>query len=319
MLFYLDNWESMSPDVFSVGPFAPQMNNIVVNLQRQAHGINENYGREIMELHTLGVKGGYTQEDVIAVAKCFTGWTVRDPSTTATFVFAPFMHDFGEKTVLGHKLPAGRGEQDGLDVIEILAHHPSTARFISRKLAVRFVADNPPQALIDRMAATFTKTDGDLRAVVETMISSPEFFSEGAFQAKIKSPFEMVVSALRAMSADATDASSLAQKIADLGQPLYERVDPGGYPGTGEVWLNTATLFGRVNFAATLTSGQIAGVKLNASQLEGHTAVETAREILGADASPQMQEALAKGVEGMDLSPRYVAGLVMGSPDFQRR
>jgi uncharacterized protein (DUF1800 family) len=291
----------------------------VQNLQRQAHGINENYGREIMELHTLGVKGGYTQADVIAVAKCFTGWTLREPATTASFTFAPFMHDFNEKTVLGHKLPAGRGEQDGLDVIDILARHPSTAKFISRKLAVRFVADNPPQALVDRMAATFTKTDGDLRAVLETMISSPEFFSEGAFQAKIKSPFEMAVSAVRAMNGDATDASSLAQKIADLGEPLYGRVDPAGYPNTAESWLNTAGLFGRVNFAATLTSGQISGVKLNTARLEGHTPAQTAREILGADASPQMQEALAKGVDGMDLSPRYVAGLVMGSPDFQRR
>ncbi len=162
MLYYLDNWESVAPDTFEVGPYAPRRgilngvpNSIIPNgLQRLAHGLNENYGREIMELHTLGVKGGYTQEDVIAVARCFTGWTVRNPERPE-FVFAPFMHDFGEKTVLGHRIPAGGGEQDGLAVIDILAHHPSTAKFISLQLARHFVADDPPQALVDRMAHDF--------------------------------------------------------------------------------------------------------------------------------------------------------------------
>ncbi len=157
-----------------------------------------------MELHTLGVNGGYTQDDVIAVARCFTGWTVTNPENPE-FVFAPFMHDFGEKTVLGHKIPAGGGEQDGLQVIDILAHHPSTAKFISKELAQRFVADDPPQALVDRMAQTFMKTDGDLRAVMQTMFTSPEFFSEGAWQAKVKSPLEMVVSAVRAFNGETTD------------------------------------------------------------------------------------------------------------------
>ncbi len=173
---------------------------------QQAHGLNENYGREVMELHTLGVKGGYTQDDVINVARCFTGWTVRDP-IDPEFVFAAFMHDSGEKTVLGHKIAAGGGEQDGLQVIDILAHHPSTAKFISRELAQRFVADDPPQALVDRMAQTFTKTDGDLRAVLETLFTSPEFFSEeeAAWQTKVKSPFEMVVSAVRAVGGETSD------------------------------------------------------------------------------------------------------------------
>ena len=148
-------------------------NSIIPNgLQRLSHGLNENYGREIMELHTLGVKGGYTQADVVNVARCFTGWTVRNPENPE-FIFAPFMHDFGEKTVLGHKIPAGGGEGDGLKAIEILAHHPSTAKFVSLGLARHFVADNPPQALVDRMAQTFLKTDGDLRAVMETMFHSP--------------------------------------------------------------------------------------------------------------------------------------------------
>src|SRR4029077_19239774 len=228
MLYYLDNWESMAPGGFQVGPFAPRR--AIVNglpntilpgpFGRIAHGLNENYGREVMELHTLGVNGGYTQKDVIEVARCFTGWTVTNPENPE-FVFAPFMHDFGEKTVLGHKIAAGGGEQDGLQVIDILARHPSTAKFISRELAQRFVADDPPQALVDRMAQKFTKTDGDLRAVLETMFTSPEFFSEGAWQAKVKSPFEMVVSAVRALGAEAADAFTLVQKIADLGEPLY--------------------------------------------------------------------------------------------------
>src|SRR5205085_1051806 len=169
------------------------------------HGLNENYGREIMELHTLGVNGGYSQDDVIAVARAFTGWTIYDLQKFAEFQFNPGMHDRKEKVVLGHTIAAMGGEQDGLQVIDILAHHPSTAKFISRKLAQRFVADAPPAALVDRMATTFTRTDGDLRAVVETMVGSPEFLSEGAWRAKVKSPLELVVSAIRATNADVSD------------------------------------------------------------------------------------------------------------------
>src|SRR5215467_185884 len=221
----------MSPTEYNVGPFAPRQGNLNGKanpgpLDRIAHGLNENYGREVMELHTLGVNGGYTQADVIAVARCFTGWTIRLPNTKPEFVFAPFMHDYKEKTVLGHKIPAGGGESDGLAVIDMLAHHPSTAKFISKKLAQRFVADDPPKALIDRMAATFTKTDGDLRAVMQTMFSSVEFMSGGAFQSKMKSPLEMIVGAIRAMNADVTDTFAIAQRIADLGQPLYGKIEP---------------------------------------------------------------------------------------------
>ena len=193
MLIYLDNAQSVVPredlPMPVVGPNqAPP----------RRPGLNENYGRELLELHTLGVDGGYTQEDVIAVARAFTGWTVYDPQRYAEFQFNPGGHDRKEKVVLEHKLPAGRGEQDGIDVIGILAHHPSTAKFISKKLAQRFVSDDPPQALIDRMAATFTKTDGDLRAVLQTLFSSVEFSSEAAWQSKLKSPLEMVVGSVRA-------------------------------------------------------------------------------------------------------------------------
>jgi uncharacterized protein (DUF1800 family) len=325
MLYYLDNWESMAPGSFDVGPFAPRRgfvngvaNAILPGNAGQAHGLNENYGREIMELHTLGVNGGYTQADVIAVARCFTGWTVRDPGADPEFVFASFMHDTGEKTVLGHKI-AGGAEQDGLQVIDILAHHPSTAKFISRELAQRFVADDPPQALVDRMAQTFTKTDGDLRAVLETMFTSPEFFSEGAWQSKVKSPFEMVVSAVRALGGEASDSFTLVQKIADLGEPLYNYLAPTGYPNTGEAWLSTSGMIGRMNFSAALASGLVPGVKVDSSRLAGKDAAAIARDVLGRDASPQTQAALEKGVEGKDLTPPFIASLVLGSPDFQRR
>ena len=284
---------------------------------QQAHGLNENYGREVMELHTLGVNGGYTQDDVIAVARCFTGWTVRDP-INPEFVFAPFMHDLGEKTVLGHKIAAGGGEQDGLQVIDILAHHPSTARFISRELAQRFVADNPPQSLVNRMAQTFTKTDGDLRAVLKTMFMSPEFLSGGAWQVKVKSPFEMVVSAVRAIGGEASDAYTLVQKIADLGEPLYAKLEPNGYPNTGDAWLSTTGIMGRMNFSAALALDQVPGVKVNPSPA-GKDRAAIARDLLGRDVSPQTLAAMEKGLEGKEQTPPFIASLVLGSPDFQRR
>ena len=326
MLYYLDNWESVAPNAFEVGPYAPRRatlngvpNSIIPNgLQRLAHGLNENYGREIMELHTLGVKGGYTQDDVIAVARCFTGWTVRN-TENPEFVFAPFMHDAGEKTVLGIKIPAGGGEQDGLKVIDILARHPSTARFISLGLARHFVADNPPQSLVDRMALTFTKTDGDLRAVMETMFRSPEFFSEGAWEARIKSPLDMAAGTIRAMAGEVTDAWTLVQKISDMGEALYAKTEPTGYPDVTETWLSTAGIMVRMNFAASIASGQVPGVKVDASRWKGMDNAAIARALLGREASKQTLDAIGTGLEGKDASPAVIASLVLGSPDFERR
>jgi uncharacterized protein (DUF1800 family) len=332
MLYYLDNWDSMAPGSFEVGPYAPvrgTVNGVPNSIlpifgRQQAHGLNENYGREVMELHTLGVKGGYTQDDVIAVARCFTGWTVRSPENPE-FVFAPFMHDFGEKTVLGHKIPAGRGEADGLQVIDILAHHPSTAKFISRELARHFVADDPPQALVDRMAQTFTSTDGDLRAVLETMFKSAEFFSEGAWESRIKSPLEMVVSTVRAMGSDVTDTWSLVQKIAEMGEPLYSKLEPNGYPDTGETWLSTAGIMARINFPTALASGQVPGVSPDASRWKGMDASTIARDLLGHDPSAQTLNAIETGLiemglrEGKDAAPSLIASLILSSPDFERR
>jgi uncharacterized protein (DUF1800 family) len=326
MLYYLDNWESVAPDSFNVGPFAPRRgvlngvpNSILPNgLQRLSHGLNENYGREIMELHTLGVKGGYTQADVVAVARCFTGWTVRNPENPE-FVFAAFMHDFGEKTVLGHKIPAGGAEEDGLKVIDILAHHPSTARFISFGLARHFVADHPPQALVDRMAQTFLKTDGDLRAVMDTMFRSPEFLSEGAWEARVKSPMELAASTIRAMGAEVTDAWPTTQKISEMGQALYGKTEPTGYPDVAETWLGATAAIARMNFGAAIASGEVPGVSIDWSRWRGMEQASIAKSLLGHDASKQTLDAMAAGLEGKNASPAVVASLVLGSPDFERR
>jgi uncharacterized protein (DUF1800 family) len=308
MLFYLDNWQSqvLRDDIqFPAGVRRP--------------GLNENYGRELLELHTLGVDGGYTQQDVVAVARAFTGWTIYDPQKFAEFQFNPATHDRKEKAILGHTLPAMRAEQDGIDVIEILARHPATAKFISRKLAQRFVADDPPPALVGRMAATFTATDGDLRAVLQTLFRSPEFLSEGAWQAKMKSPLEMVMSSVRAMNADVTDTFALAQRIADLGEPLYGKLEPTGYPNTGDAWASTAGIMGRINFAGALSAGQVAGVKVDSSRFNFKDPASVARTLLSTAATPATLAAIEKGAQGTEATPSMLASLVIGSPDFQRR
>ena len=214
MLFYLDNWQSVSPDRIPERRFAKQK-------AKQARGLNENYARELMELHTLGVDGGYTQKDIVEVARCFTGWTISQPNRGGEFIYNDRVHDKGEKIVLGVKIPAGGGKEDAEKVLDILSRHPSTARFISTKLAKKFVADDPPPMLLDRMAKTFHDTDGDIRAVMSAMLDSKEFFSEGAFRAKVKTPLVLIVSAVRATDAQVDFAIPLATQIAKLGEPLY--------------------------------------------------------------------------------------------------
>ncbi len=254
MLFYLDNWQSVAPDT---RPGRPGANR---------RGLNENYGRELLELHTLGVDGGYTQKDVTEVARCFTGWTIAQPQRGGGFTFNARMHDKGEKTVLGVTIPAGGGIEDGEKVLDIVAHHPATAHFISRKLAQRFVADDPPASLVDRMAATFQKTDGDIREVLKTMLNSKEFWSEGAYRSKMKSPFEMVVSAVRAVNGDVDFAAPLANQVAQLGEPLYRKQEPTGYSNSGKEWLNSAGLLARMNFALQLGGGNMPGVNVDPVQ-----------------------------------------------------
>jgi uncharacterized protein (DUF1800 family) len=248
MLFYLDNWQSVAAN-------AP-----VARAARR--GLNENYGRELMELHTLGVDGGYTQKDVTEVARCFTGWTIARPQLGGGFVFNRRLHDDGEKVVLGVKIPAGGGIEDGEKVLDILSRRPATAHFISLELAERFVADNPPEPLVDRMAKTFLKTDGDLRAVMKAMLDSKEFWSRGAYEAKIKSPLEFVAGAVRAVNGDVDYAFALSNQVAQIGEPLYRKLEPTGYPDASGEWLNTAGLLARMNFAVQLANNRLPGVKV---------------------------------------------------------
>jgi uncharacterized protein (DUF1800 family) len=256
MLFYLDNWQSVGPD-------APRPRG---QGNRARRGLNENYGRELLELHTLGVDGGYTQKDVTEVARCFTGWTINQPQRGGAFVFNTRLHDRGEKVVLGTTIAAGGGMEDGEKVLDIVARHPSTARFISRELAQRFVADEPPAPLVDRMAQTFLKTDGDLREVMRAMFDSKEFWSVGAYRSKMKSPLEMVASAVRAVSGDVDYAFALANQVAQLGQPLYRKQEPTGYSNSSQEWMNSSGLLARMNFAVQLANGKVPGVKVETAR-----------------------------------------------------
>jgi uncharacterized protein (DUF1800 family) len=305
MLFFLDNWESVGPDT------APRR----ANAKRPVRGLNENYARELMELHTLGVDGGYTQKDVTEVARCFTGWTIRAPRQGGDFFYNDRVHDKGEKTVLGVKIPAGGGQGDAEKVLDILARHPATAHFISKKLAQRFVADDPPQRLIDKMAKTFRDKNGDIREVMKTMLESDEFFARAAYRAKVKTPFEMIVSTVRATGAQVDFAFPLARQIADLGEPLYRKLEPTGYSDANSEWVNSATLLARMNFALSLAQNKVAGSKLDASLFSG-SAEEIARRILFTDARPETLAAIDKQVQSAKAP---VVGLLLGSPDFQRR
>jgi uncharacterized protein (DUF1800 family) len=275
MLFYLDNWMSADPNgphpekgsgvVFrkrprvGFGPILPRNHSRPLlprpaqpGQQNRRRGLNENYGRELMELHTLGVDGGYTQKDVTEVARAFTGWTIENPRMGGGFVFEPRIHDPGEKVVLGHVIKAGGGQSDGEQVLDILAKHPSTARFIATKLVRRFVSDNPPPTLVDRAAARFRQTDGDLREVVRTILTSPEFFSPDARGAKVKTPFEFVASALRTTGVEVEDATMYVRGLQQLGMPLYMCQPPTGYADTADAWVNTGALVNRMNFALRL-------------------------------------------------------------------
>jgi uncharacterized protein (DUF1800 family) len=227
---------------------------------RRPAGLNENYGRELLELHTLGVDGGYTQQDVINVARALTGWTVEPPQRGGGgFYFAPAMHDAGEKVVLGQTLKAGRGIEDGEQVLDIVSRHPSTARYISFKLARRFVSDVPPEVLVERAAETFRRTDGDIREVVRTIITSPEFFSRSAYKSKVKSPFEVVVSAMRALGAQPDATPRAAQIVASLGEPIYGHQSPNGWPETGDQWMNTGAILNRINFGTLVAANRLPG------------------------------------------------------------
>jgi uncharacterized protein (DUF1800 family) len=234
---------------------------IMQQLQQQAkRGLNENYARELMELHTLGVDGGYTQKDVQEVARALTGWGFNRQN--GEFVFNPRVHDAGEKTILGKRFPAGRGLEEGEEVLNMVARSPQTARFITTKLARHFVSDEPPKALVDRCASTFSKTDGDIRETVRCVVTSPEFFSRSAYRAKVKTPFEVVASALRAIGAQPDTTPRTSQVVARLGQPIFGRQTPDGWPDRADAWMNTGAILNRINFGLSVAANQLPGARL---------------------------------------------------------
>jgi uncharacterized protein (DUF1800 family) len=255
MLYYLDNFLSQAE------PPPPKEGET-----RRRPGLNENYARELMELHTLGVDGGYSQKDVQEVARCFTGWSIGQ-QPNPMFIFRPRIHDRGEKVVLGMRIPAGGGIEDGMRVLDLLSRHPATARFIALKLCQRFVADGPPAPLVERVAMVFTQTEGDIREVVRAILTAPEFYSPTYYRAKIKSPLEVAASALRVTGAATDGAQPLIQWVARMGEPLYLQQPPTGYSEESARWISTATLLERMNFALALTQNRINGTRLDAKRL----------------------------------------------------
>ncbi len=377
MLFYLDNWQSVGPNSdaalnrtraangqfpmrrpgrFGYPPPRPtpqQRQKIQQAAQKAPKGLNENYAREIMELHTLGVNGGYTQKDVTELAKILTGWTIKQPRKGGGFEFNERVHEPGTKYFLGQKFKED-GEKEGDKAIEMLARSPATAKFISRKLATRFVSDTPPDALVDRMADTFKKSDGDIREVLRTMFRSPEFWAPQTYRAKVKTPLEFVASALRATNADIQNGLPLIQQLNKMGMPLYGAQPPTGYSMKAETWVNSAALLDRMNFALALGTGRLPGVAVDLQN--NPTLSPTARDkdvaqgrqegdvvlpemvlatlensLLNGEVSKQTHETIEKRltdpmVSGrkLDDAPRpivvgAVAGLILGSPEFQKR
>lgn len=357
MLVYLDNAQSRAnPGEPTLAPAgarrAPRRGG-----PRAPAGLNENYGRELLELHTLGVDGGYTQQDVIAAARALTGWSVTPPALGASFVFRPAWHDAGPKVFLGHTLPAGRGIQDGETVLDIVARSPATAHHIARELCVRFVSDSPSTALVDRAAQTFLRTGGDIRETVRTIVTSPEFFSAAAYRAKVKSPFETVVSAARALGAAPDTTVRTALAVAYLGEPLFGHQQPNGWPETGESWMNTGAILGRINFGLAVAADRLPGAHVEslpgaiglaaaprATQVDaavqallGGAVSPDTRRILesgdhpfAADAAAQAAQAASapagrRGTRNVLGPPpklsgfAQIVGLALGAPEFQRR
>jgi uncharacterized protein (DUF1800 family) len=378
MLFYLDNFQSVSPNAQMGGggrmrrqqrrqrnqgglldlllgggarrnqqqqdganmPNRPQQQQVG---QRARRGINENYARELMELHTLGVDGGYTQRDVQEIARCFTGWTIIDPrgyrsaalqqmngrdnlsQDAGEFYFNPRLHDDGEKVVLGQKIPAGGGINDGLKVLEILARHPSTAKFIATKLARRFVSDNPSPALIERISAAFKKSDGDIRETLRAVFTSPEFNSTESYRAKIKTPFEVAVSSIRTLGGETNGGPGIHQWISRMGEPLYMYQAPTGYPDMAENWVNTGSLLERMNFGLALASNRIPGTRVDLTRFsnnsQGSTNPEQALDrflevIVQGDISPKTKATLLKKVnEPLPTAPPQTTATSMAGDD----
>jgi uncharacterized protein (DUF1800 family) len=346
MLMYLDNSESIGPDSIAAvrAHSAPNRN---PDKKKVDQGLNENYARELMELHTLSVNGGYTQADVVQAARILTGWTVDQPQRAGGFRFDERRHEPGTKKVMGKKFKE-HGEQEGRDLLHFLAMRPATAQFIAHKLAVRFVSDDPPQVLIDRMAKAYMGSNGDIATVLLTLYRSPEFWSEDAYRAKVKTPLEFVVSAVRASNANVEVMRPLVQALREMGMPLYGCVPPTGYKEDAADWVSTGALANRMNFALRLSANRLNGVqvawttspagtadlhdeeaRLEGSVVPGGLSDATRTALLASvDQRPQTSAASPTTVTVNDGSSRApvtsgqeqaLAGLLLGSPEFQRR
>jgi uncharacterized protein (DUF1800 family) len=340
MLYYLDNWLSIAP------PDAPVLDQKGRPRKGRRYakdrGLNENYARELLELHTVGVDNGYTQKDIVDVARCFTGWTItslRGDDKEVTFRFRQEVHDAGPKRVMGMRVRGGGGIEDGMEVLDFLAGHPNTAYFISEKLCRRFVSDEPPRALVERCAGTFLESDGDIRLVLYRIFTSPEFFSREAAQAKLKKPSEYAISAMRALGVTTDAPLGLVRTIGQLGEPLYFCEPPTGFPDVADRWGGSNAILARVGFATQLALGRVRGAKPDwRSVLEGAPdgdarglADHLVRTLHGMPLSPATDEAIQQAVAraGAEQMPRrragreeaagYLAALVLGSPDFQMR
>ncbi|WP_348260926.1 DUF1800 domain-containing protein [Telmatobacter sp. DSM 110680] len=360
MMLYLDNASSIGPDSMAAERADRRPNN-----KKKREGLNENYARELMELHTLGVNGGYSQADVTHVARILTGWTVERPERGGGFQFEPNRHEPGTKAVMGEKFK-DHGEQEGRELLHMLATRPATAQFISRKLALRFVSDDPPQALVDRMAKTFLSTNGDIAAVLSTLFHAPEFWDANIYRAKVKTPVEFVVSAARAGNADIENMQPLANAVREMGMPLYGCVTPNGYSWQSDTWVSTNALVNRMNFALSLAANRLPGIsiawdptanvnndatmlqtnpaspdpqveesRLEALLVSGGVSDSTRTAVLqqfeqqrnqiqnSAAAMPvavsERQKFRARAVSDVERQDQVLAGLLLGSPEFQRR
>jgi uncharacterized protein (DUF1800 family) len=320
MLFYLDNVESVAAQ--EARPFPAS------NPNPRRRGLNENYARELLELHTLGVDGGYTQKDVTEVARILTGWSMTAPREGADFAFHFRAHDYGEKTVLGVVFPAGRGEDEGMRLLDLLAHHPATIRHVCRQLCIRFVSDDPPDGCVDAAVAAWQKSDGDMRQVLRAIVRSPEFWDPAVVNAKIKTPLEFVASAARAIGADPDSTPRLANAVARLGQPLYRQPSPAGYPERQSEWVNSGALLARMNFAVALATGNHEGTDVDldcavASVPDHEALVDSIDErILGGTMTANTRRVILEQIADL-ADPRraraMAVGLALGSPEFQRQ
>ena len=351
MLFYLDNWESVAPGSappavtrprlgarpwFGRGRYVPGFSREPAQadsqrqrvLERMPKGINENYARELLELHTLGVDGGYTQQDVIEVARIFTGWSIKRPQQGGGFEFHDWAHDDGEKTVLGVRFPAGHGTDEGVRLLKLLASLPATMHHVSRKLCQRLVNDEPPDGCVDDAVAAWKRSSGDMREVVRAIVHGPDFWAPQNIRAKVKTPLEFVVSAVRAVGGDPDTTPRLAQVVARLGQPLYRHVAPDGYPEREEAWVNSGALLDRMNVAVALAAGRLPGVTVALEAVAPATA--DAEQLIAAVNDGVLGGAMSDNTrrvirEELAAAPDPVAaralavGLTLGGPEFQRQ